>query len=185
MTREKFLAMITSAATGSAYELSAFREAMTKAGYTSKRGGWVYAPDGLTAMWHGWRNAAVDLAAGRAPNVVRLVLEALPEPAGSISPLTGQQYAGPIPGHSVPPHSGATGIRMIHTGQVPGTHLVPVRAGMLSRLVCGELIGGTLLPGEVDEARVDCLACLDGYVEIRRHALGLPPVANATAGLTG
>jgi hypothetical protein len=80
----------------------------------------------------------------------------------------------------------ARAMRVISTGTMPDRHIVASNGPyLLGRLLCGRLIGGPFVGEGVEENLVDCIGCLDVYAERLRAARGLPPVANADAGLTG
>jgi hypothetical protein len=154
----------------------AFKTIMKAAGYVGRRGGWIYAPDGLTTVAQGWSNLASAIVKGKAEDVIRTVLAANPEPEPKPAPAsTPTEWLTP----REPMVSAALTLarrmedaaarhRVVRTAMIPTNHIAPLRtissgeAGGIGRLLCGRIMGGPLESLDLD--RVDCLGCLDAYV---------------------
>lgn len=97
MDRAQLIDMADGARRGNASALADFKKAMQRAGYEGRRGGWIYAPSGVT-LWHGWQSTAARIVIGEAPEVIRRVLDAHAAPAPAEAPREAIVQSGPHAG---------------------------------------------------------------------------------------
>ena len=65
MDRATLIGIARGARRGDRESLERFKDAARAAGYTGKRGGWIYAPDGHTVVCQGWQRFAAHVETSR------------------------------------------------------------------------------------------------------------------------